>query len=146
MRLFLLLYVLLSPHVSSHSAKGSIQLTLKNLEVGQGSVRLAIYDNSADFEQQGKTVYGTVITDFSEKEKKIALPELGFGQYAIAVYQDLNNNKKLDKTVLGIPKEPYAFSNNPTVKWNPPSFAESKFQLQNGALPMEIRLRAWKDY
>lgn len=146
MRLFLLLWVLLHSHVPAPSPEGSIQLTLKNLKAGQGTVRLAIYDNPQDFEQQGKAVYGTVIKDISQKEKTIQVPALGYGQYAIAVYQDINNNDQLDKTVLGIPKEPYAFSNNPTVKWNPPTFAESKFQLQERALPMEIRLRAWREY
>jgi uncharacterized protein (DUF2141 family) len=107
---------------------------------------LAVYDNSEDFEQQGKVVYGKVITDFSTSQKSIEISGLSDGQYAIAVYQDLNNNQKLDKTLVGIPKEPYAFSNNPTVKWNPPTFAASKFQLQEGDLPIEIRLRTWSDY
>lgn len=33
------------------------------------------------------------------------------GEYVFSLYQDVNCNKKLDANVLGIPKEPYGFSN-----------------------------------
>jgi uncharacterized protein (DUF2141 family) len=32
------------------------------------------------------------------------------GKYAIAVIQDLNGNKKLDRNIVTKPKEPYGFS------------------------------------
>ena len=32
------------------------------------------------------------------------------GRYAIAVFQDLNGNGKLDASFFGVPKEPYGFS------------------------------------
>ena len=37
--------------------------------------------------------------------------ELPAGEYVFSLYQDVNCNKKLDANVLGIPKEPYGFSN-----------------------------------
>ncbi|HKK76998.1 MAG TPA: DUF2141 domain-containing protein [Saprospiraceae bacterium] len=146
MHLLIWLYPLFFFTTISPGPLGNIELRLKNIEKEKGSIRLAVYDNRADFEAQGQAIYGKVITDFSGKETSIQLPELSFGQYAIAVYHDLNNNNKLDKTLVGIPKEPYAFSNNPKVKWNPPTFEESKFQLREGELKMEIQLQFWSNY
>lgn len=130
-----------------HSATvGIIQLTLQNIEREQGTIRLAVYNNKADFEAQSNEVYGKEISNFSGKEKYTELPDLAHGQYAIAVYHDLNNNQKLDKNLMGIPTEPYAFSNNPKVKWSPPTFEESKFQLQGKHLKMQIHLQFWSAY
>ena len=51
------------------------------------------------------------------------------GRYAIAVYQDLDNNNKLDRWLGLIPKEPYGFSNN-VGRYGPVSFAQASFELQ----------------
>lgn len=58
---------------------------------------------------------------------KMKLKGLKFGTYAIAFYQDLNNNGQLDKNPLGIPKEPYAFSNDIRPKLKAPTFNDCKF-------------------
>ncbi len=34
------------------------------------------------------------------------------GAYAIAVFHDRNGNGKLDRSLIGLPSEPYGFSNN----------------------------------
>jgi len=47
---------------------------------------------------------------------------LGAGRYAVAVYQDENRNGKLDKNFLGMPTEPYGFSNDARGSMGPPSF------------------------
>jgi uncharacterized protein (DUF2141 family) len=63
----------------------------------------------------------------SSKELKTTITDLKYGTYALAIYQDVNSNKKIDKNMIGIPTEAYAFSNNykPTVK--APNFNDCKF-------------------
>ncbi len=67
----------------------------------------------------------------SGKELKTTITDLKYGTYALAIYQDVNSNKKIDKNFVGIPTEAYAFSNNykPTVK--APNFNDCKF-IYNG--------------
>jgi len=137
----LLLYSLLFPQITSEG----IQLTLKNIDTTQGSIRIAVYDSPQAFEQQGETVYGTVIA-ITGPEETVQIPQLSYGTYVIAVYHDVNNNGKLDKTLLGIPKEPYAFSNNPIVKWSPPTYMACSFEFQAEHLQLEIRLQSWTAY
>jgi len=61
------------------------------------------------------------------KTLKAKITDLPFGTYALAIYQDVNSNGKIDKNLLGIPTEPYAFSNNyrPTIK--APKFDDCRF-------------------
>ena len=63
-----------------------------------------------------------------EGKNEISVPvELTPGEWAVALTQDTNNNDKLDKNFLGIPTEPYAFSNNVRPRFAAPKFAECKF-------------------
>jgi uncharacterized protein (DUF2141 family) len=52
---------------------------------------------------------------------------LDYGELAIAVYHDVNDNKQIDKNPIGIPTEPYGFSNDfkPVIK--APAFKDCSF-------------------
>ena len=52
------------------------------------------------------------------KELIAEITDMKFGTYALATYQDVNSSGKIDKNLIGIPTEGYAFSNNykPTIK------------------------------
>ena len=55
--------------------------------------------------------------------------ELAPGKYAVAVYQDVNGNRKLDSNFLGIPREPVGESNNPRPRFGPPTFQQCAFEI-----------------
>ena len=52
------------------------------------------------------------------------------GEYAIAVYQDINNNNKLDAGLFHIPKEPYGFSNHYRPSFSAPRYSDCSIQIQ----------------
>lgn len=72
---------------------------------------------------------------FATKTVKAANQSLDFsfdiseGIYAVAVYQDINENKQLDKGWFSIPKEPYGLSNNYRPHFSAPSFNDCKFKV-----------------
>jgi uncharacterized protein (DUF2141 family) len=47
------------------------------------------------------------------------------GDYGVAVIHDENSNHKLDRNLIGIPKEGFGFANNPHVGLSAASFHES---------------------
>ena len=61
------------------------------------------------------------------------------GAYALSVIHDENGNGRLD-TRLGIPREGFAFSNNPRIWFGPPSFTAARFQLPPGGTAMNVRM------
>jgi len=63
------------------------------------------------------------------------------GSWAVLSYQDENDNGKLDRNVLGIPKEPYAFSRDARGRFGPPSFEDAAFELRDEKAVTTIRLR-----
>lgn len=58
---------------------------------------------------------------------KVSITDLEYGEYAVAVYQDTNSDSKLNTGMFGIPKEPYAFSNNFKPKLSAPKYDDCKF-------------------
>lgn len=61
------------------------------------------------------------------------------GTYAVSTYQDVNGNKKLDRYLVGKPKEPYGFSNN-VRPFGPPSFKDCRFELGSASKSISIQL------
>jgi uncharacterized protein (DUF2141 family) len=63
--------------------------------------------------------------------------ELPEGRYAIKLFLDLNGNGEVDTNFLGIPKEPYGFSNNAKGTLGPPSFDAAAFTIEG---PREVSI------
>ena len=63
----------------------------------------------------------------------------GPGAYALAIYQDVNANMKIDVGPFG-PTEPYGFSNNPRILFSKPSFESVRFLAHAGENAIHIRL------
>lgn len=57
------------------------------------------------------------------------LHNLPAGTYGIQLFHDENNNGELDANLLGIPKEPWAFSNNAAGKFGPPKWQDIRFEI-----------------
>lgn len=57
------------------------------------------------------------------------IDDLPSGEYALIVYNDQNENKRIDKNFIGIPIEPIGFSNRYAPK-APPSFSRAAFVIK----------------
>ena len=61
------------------------------------------------------------------------------GTYAVAAFHDANGNGKLD-TMMGIPKEGFAFSRNPKMQPRAPHFNEASFENNGRPLaPLKMK-------
>ncbi len=62
------------------------------------------------------------------------------GEYALLVYYDENNNDRIDKNFIGIPREPLGFSNSYRPK-GPPSYKRASFILnEEMTLTFDVKL------
>jgi uncharacterized protein (DUF2141 family) len=61
------------------------------------------------------------------------------GIYGARVLHDLNGNGEMDSNFVGMPKEPWAFSNNATGRLGPAKWQDAKFEI-SGNTAVEIRL------
>lgn len=61
------------------------------------------------------------------------------GGYAVAAFQDVNGNGRLDRTGLGLPLEPYGFSGE-TPRGARPDFGRAAFALSEPGAALRVRL------
>lgn len=69
----------------------------------------------------------------------VVLKDLPAGPLALSVIHDVNANGRLDMNAMGIPTEPYGFSNNAPSNFGPPKFEAALLTPAAGA-PVKIRL------
>ena len=104
------------------------------------AVRLYFYNTREGFLKSGKWAFSKSVKPGGKSEFSLPV-DLPKGEWAVAITQDMNNNDKIDKNFLGIPTEPYAFSNNvrPTVA--APGFDECKFMVDGPGKVVSIVLK-----
>jgi uncharacterized protein (DUF2141 family) len=141
--LFISLVLLVVTNTISQTFK--LKIEIENIEQ-KGTVYLAIYDNSTSFDQDNKNKnvnknrWVKSIVEVVNKKSFTKNVELKKGVYAISLFVDSNNNKIIDKNLLGIPTEQYGFSNNATGFLGSPSYNDASFNLIND-LNIKISLK-----
>jgi len=115
---YLLALALFSFTASAH------ELTIKvdNVESTKGFLYVALHNSEATWMKQG--IQGQKIT-MTDGSVKVVFKDLPAGEYGVTLYQDENDSGQIDKNAIGIPTEPYGFSNN-GGNFGPPSFNDSK--------------------
>lgn|SRR5690554_4236621 len=115
-----------------------LTVTIKNIKHVEGSIEIGLFNNGDRFMEAGQA-YKSVSVKVTGNAETIVIKDLPKGTYAISLYHDRNSNGKCDRNFLGIPKEPYAFSNNFKPKFSAPTFSDCQFEL-NETLSIEISL------
>jgi len=106
----------------------AVTVTATGFRNGTGLCRLLVYAGSKGFPDSpdhAVVVSSGPINDKTARFTFMAMP----GNYAISVLHDENRNERLDKTWVGKPKEGIGVSNNPKIRFGPPSFQESLVKL-----------------
>ena len=124
MKLLFLTFILLFSGVKTHK----LSIHISGISKIKGSLFIAIFRPTDDFPVFGKQFKG-IVKEVEGKSQNYNFDDLPEGEYAVAIYQDANRNKILDKNLLGIPTEIYGFSNNARRNFSAPSFQEAKFKL-----------------
>ncbi len=129
--LTLVIFVLTTLSINAQNEETfELKVNVKGIENNKGKIFIAIYDSEENFLKKANGV----IADITDKSSIGIIKNLKKGTYAVSIFHDENNNKKMDTRIFGIPKEPYGFSNDATGFMGPPKFEDSKFELTGNKL------------
>ena len=120
-----------------------MHLIINNVSKPAGQIYVAIYDKADDFLKTDKIFAQSVTPVGGTGNVDLMFADLPSGTYAISCFHDLNGNGRLDTNLLGIPTEPYGFSNNARPRFRAPSWAEAKFDWKTGGKAVSIHLEKW---
>lgn len=105
-----------------------LTVNVTGLENNDGVLQFGLYNNADQFPNVGET-FKMIRVKTKGATRKYTFKGLPKGSYAVAIYQDENNNDNCDKNFIGVPKEPYAFSNDIRPKLSAPSFDDCMLNL-----------------
>lgn len=120
---------------------GSIKVEIHGLENDKGIVQIGLYNSEKDFPTFEKNFKGSSIKA-NKNGVHYTFTNIPVGKYAIAVWQDENEDKKINKNMFGSPTEKYGFSNNKFGTFGPPDFEVASFVVkENGDINLKINLK-----
>lgn len=131
--LLLLLVALLMP-----AAAATLELTISPLHLAQGQMRMQLVTLPAEqWPTTNKTAQGWPVV---LPVTRIELVDLAAGDYALRLFQDLDNDGQLALDEGGLPLEPVAFSTNPSLTLGEPWPSDCRFTLPEAGLSLRLEL------
>jgi uncharacterized protein (DUF2141 family) len=121
---------------STLNAQNKLTVVIDGIEKIEGQILIGVYDEAGFMK---KPVAGTV-KKVEDETVTIIFDSIALGEYGLSVFQDENNNYKLDTGMFGIPTEKYGFSNNAKGKMGPPAFKDCMIKVEEEDLVIYITL------
>ena len=81
------------------------------------------------------------IPDFTSPEFNITIKGIPNGNYAVSLLHDEDSNGKMNRNLIRIPKEGFAFSRNYKVLLRAPKYEEANFDIDTIKKPVVIKLQ-----
>ena len=127
--------------LSGFAANGNPKLTIEvqNIEAIKGNIRIAFFNTSEKFLKE-KHIFKRYVIAVNDTTETIIIDDLPKGEYAFMLFHDDNSDDKFNRSLIGVPKEKFAFSNNLKPKYAKPTFEEAKFLLTEDQV-FNIKLR-----
>lgn len=118
----------------AHAA--SLTIRAQGVQPDGNMVYAGICDTSFEaatcpYKDRGQATAGTV---------ELRIRNVKPGSYAIAVFHDVNGNGELDRNFIGLPSEPYGFSND-VGRRGPPNFDAARIVVREPATTVVIPIR-----
>jgi len=118
---------------------GTITVLVTGIESERGTVLIQLANSAADYDRDDDA-FRYAQAKATGDRVTFTFENVPYGAYAIKVFHDENDNRKIDIGWRG-PTERYGFSNGARGFMGPPSFSDAKLTLSASRLPLEINLK-----
>jgi len=123
-------------------AEEGIKVIITNLRNDKGHVLVSLFKEGAGYPDNASKALRKIKLDILNKKATVIFTGITTGNYAVAILHDENDDQKMNKNGLGIPKEGYGFSNNAMGAFGPPSWSKASFKHTSNTLTQkDIRTR-----
>lgn len=131
--------------IANAELKSTLTIEIDGLKTQKGAVCFKLFSRSFGFPNNDKNAVIRRCIKLSETSAedplKITLKDISSGSYAIAVFQDVNGDRKLNRNTTGIPTEGYGFSNNPNTRQDLTRYGDCVFLLAGAEETIKIKMK-----
>jgi|APSaa5957512622_1039677.scaffolds.fasta_scaffold72138_1 uncharacterized protein (DUF2141 family) len=125
----------------SYASESNIKIVVKGIKKKTGIMFISLNNSKEDYEKfKNKEPYKGIKKPVEDILLTDYFKDVPYGEYAIRIFHDVNSNGKLDANFLGVPEEPYGFSNNAKGFIGPPTFKYAKFIIDTANVTVTINL------
>jgi len=130
--------------ISAFSQSGTLKIIVSGIQNNKGNIKVALYNKSGSsgFLKALNLSYRKKEVSISGKKALVTFKNIPYGTYALALFQDENNNGIIDRAPIGFPVEPYGISGNKKT-FGPPSFNDGKFELNSENLTLKVEMKSY---
>lgn len=117
------------------SPKTRLKVTVENLDNQDGIVCFAAFKGPEGFPDDAAKTVAASCFEITTLPLVFTLEGLELGTYGMALWHDENRDGKLNKSIIGIPKEGLGFSNRAGIRLappGPPPFSDTAFEVKEG--------------
>lgn len=135
---FIVVLIFVAFQANSQSETFNLTVKVTNIEDVKGEILIALYNKEEGYLDEKSSV-GKAVVSVKKSVAVYTFKNLKKGKYSVALMQDLDGDRKMDKNFMGIPQEPYGFSKNPKITFSAPSFEDCAVKLDENK-SIEIKL------
>lgn len=106
----------------------------------KGNLLLSLFLDARGFPEDTRRAPLNLSVPVTEGRMRLELPPLPPGRYSYSILHDENGNGTMDRSLLGIPREGYAFSNDLEGDFGPPEAEAAVFTLGADAQHHALRI------
>jgi uncharacterized protein (DUF2141 family) len=105
----------------------SLDIEITGIQKISGSVRIALFLGNEAYDSSD--ALKAVIVDVTGETISVSFAELEPGLYGVKLFHDVDGDGKMKTNALGMPTEPYAFSNNARGRFGPAKWKDASFEI-----------------
>lgn len=125
------------PKIDPPDALSTLTIKVVGLTSTDGQVRIALFNSEESWLESAANERVLRADDAAAEWTIVNLPS---GDYAIAVFHDVNGNGLQDTNLIGMPTEPYGFSNDARRPFGPASWQEAAIVISSPLHELEIEV------
>jgi uncharacterized protein (DUF2141 family) len=127
---------------SNGLAAEALTVRVEGLAQPSGHVMIALYDRADAYEIGDEQALRRERLPVDDRLEVVwAVDGLASGDYGVALFHDVDDDEVLDTNFVGLPKEPYGFSNNARGRFGPPDYDAITFAFDGAPLTITIQAK-----
>ena len=135
-----------APQAASAASTSTLTIKIKGIRNAKGKIGVVLYGDARGFPLDPSSAVAMKQVDIDPQTltATVVFDKLAQGVYAVTVLHDENMVGKMEFDSQGAPLEGYGISNNPNSSEGPPTFDDSKFQVNEPETAIEIAMVYWQ--
>jgi uncharacterized protein (DUF2141 family) len=120
--------------------ENTISAPIQGLRSSKGVVRCGLFNSEAGFPKAGRQVMAVNGT-IANQRATCVFTTIPPGTYAIAAFHAENNEMQVQTNMLGMPRQGFGFTRNPSAGLGAPAFKDAATAYSGGPVSWPIALK-----